>query len=128
VIDGHDERRRHRRFTLRKKAAMTLAPTGEEGAGHLVDMSETGASITAPWSVTVGVGVYIQFVIAPDVACEATGSVVRVFPFGDDFGLAVDLGYANPAFIHFLRNLDGAAEAIRPDYLADIRDLTIRIA
>ena len=127
MIDGHDERRRHRRFTLRKKAAMTLGPTGEEGAGHLVDLSETGASLTAPWSVASGVGVYIHFQIV-DVACEATGSVVRVFPFGDHVGLAVDLGYANPTFIHFLRNLDEAAEAVRPDFLADIRDLTIRIA
>ena len=46
MIDGHDERRRHRRFTLRKKAAMTLGPTGEVGAGHLVDLSETGASLS----------------------------------------------------------------------------------
>jgi len=129
VIDEAEDRRRHRRFTLRKRAALELGSLGEGGEGHLVDLSETGASITAPWAVAAGVGIYIQFNLAPDVPCEATGSVVRVFPFGGGhYGLAVELGYANPAFIHFLRNLDAAAEAIRPDFLADIRDLRIRIA
>ncbi len=127
MIDPADDRRRHRRFTLRKRAALELG-SGERGEGHLVELSETGASITAPWSVAVGVGIYIQFTLAPDVPCEATGSVIRVLPFGGHHGLAVELGYANPAFIHFLRNLDAAAEAIRPDFLADIRDLHIRIA
>jgi len=127
VSEVPDDRRRHRRFTLRKRASMVLSPVGESGTGHLVDLSETGASITAPWAVAVGVGVYIQFMVH-DVPCEATGRVVRVFPFGGHYGLAVDLGYANPSFLHFLRNLDSAAEAVRPDVRGDIADLQIRIA
>jgi hypothetical protein len=128
VIDEADDRRRHRRFTLRKRAALELGSPPARGDGHRVELSETGASLTVPWAVAVGAGIYIQFTLAPDVHCEATGSVIRVFPFGGHHGLAVELGYANPAFIHFLRNLDAAAEAIRPDFLSDIRDLRIHIA
>lgn len=123
----HDERRKHRRFTLSKRARLVLTPLREEADGQLIDLSLEGASITARWAVTAGVGVYLTFTVG-GVLCEATGSVLRVFPFGDNFGLAVEFGVANGAFGDFLRRLEDAHEANRPDIMGEIVDLVIQIA
>lgn len=88
-----------------------------------MDISETGTAIVAPRPLPVQTGVFLRFSIDPDISCEATGVVVRCHPFGDQWGLGVDLTYANQPFLNFLRNLDSVHEAERPALLADIRDL-----
>jgi len=124
VVD--EDRRKHRRFTLGTWGRVVLAPVGTEAPGQLIDLSSHGASITTRWAVTNGVGVFLSFRTGEQL-CEATGSVVRVFPFGDLYGLAVELGYANAAFLGFLGALEAAAEASRPDMLETIDDLVISL-
>lgn len=121
-----EDRRKHRRFTLGKWGRVVLSPIGTEAPGQLIDMSSHGASITTRWAVTAGVGVFVSF-RAGGQACEATGSVVRVFPFGELYGLAVELGYANPEFLGFLRALEAAPEASRPDMLDTIEELVVSL-
>lgn len=123
-----DDRRKHRRFSLMKPAAIILGPTGEHTTGKLYDLSLTGASIVTTWAVTTGVGTYIRFVLATGIECEATGSVIRVYPFGKEFGVAIQFGYANGPFGAFLHRLEAAGEANRPDLLAEINDLSIQFA
>ncbi len=120
------ERRKHRRFTLGKWGRVVLSPIGAEAPGQLIDLSSHGASITTRWAVTAGVGVFVSF-RAGDQTCEATGSVIRVFPFGELYGLAVNLGYANDEFAGFLQALENAHEASRPDMLEAIEDLMISL-
>ena len=118
------DRRRHRRFVLSLPASIERGP--ERGRGHLVDLSELGASLSAPSAVAAGTPTYLFFDLVPDIRCEATGAVVRVVPFGRLYGIGVELAYANPGYLHFLRNLDATPEAIRPVLLGDIRGLTVR--
>jgi hypothetical protein len=118
------DRRRHRRFVLSLPAAIVHG--GAPSRGRLVDLSEQGASLTAPAPVDAGTPAYLHFDLVPDIRCEATGAVVRVVPFDRLFGIAVELVYANPAYLHFLRNLDATPDPIRPVLLGDIRDLTLR--
>jgi len=124
--DGQD-RRRHRRFALGKPARIVLAPTRQESRGELMDLSRAGASVVTDIAVTAGVGIYIYFVVG-DVEHEATGSVLRAFPFGARFGLAIDLGFVTDPFLAFLDRLASASEAGRPDIMDEIEGLTIRIA
>lgn len=121
-----EDRRKHRRFALGKWGRVVLSPVGTEAPGQLMDLSSHGASITTRWAVTNGVGVFFSFHTGGQL-CEATGSVVRVFPFGELYGLAVELGYANDEFLGFLNALEAAAEASRPDMLATIEDLVIKL-
>jgi len=93
--------------------------------GYLMDISEAGASIASPLPVPVHTGVFLRYRIEPSIRCEATGAVVRSHHFGSDWGVAIDLTYANPPFLNFLRNLDAVHEAQRPALLADIADLQL---
>lgn len=121
------ERRKARRFTLRTWARVILAPLGEEAPGQLIDLSMSGASITTRWAITSGVGVYVTFRYAGEL-CEATGRVLRVFPFGEMYGVAVEFGIANQNLGRFLREFEETHEASRPELLARIEDLVIQIA
>ncbi len=121
------ERRRHRRFGLMLPAVVRHGASGMPVKGKLIDLSENGASITSATKPLATAGVYVHFWLQPDVHCEATGTIVRLLPLGPQWGIGVDFAYANSSLLIFLRNLEAAAEAIRPDILRDIRDLTITI-
>lgn len=121
------ERRKHRRFTLSKRARVILGPIQQESSGQLVDLSANGASLTTEWAITAGVGVFVTFAVGGR-SCEATGHVVRVFPFGAVYGVAVEFGVANEEFYEFLRELDRAHEAARPDMLGAIEQLCVHVA
>lgn len=127
MTDDHHNRRKHRRFTLSRAARMVLAPLREESSGQLIDLSETGASLTTRWAITAGVHVFISFV-HQGVPCEATGSVVRVFPFGALYGLAVEFGFANDALYGFVRTLEATPEATRPHLLDGVSEIVVQIA
>jgi hypothetical protein len=126
-MSGHHdhERRRHRRFVLRLPATLYVGAQDEPQRGHLLDISESGASITGPLPVPVHTGAYLRYRLEPSTSCEATGAVVRSAHFGHEWGIAIDLTYANQPFINFLRNLGAVHEAERPALLADIRDLQV---
>ena len=119
------DRRRHRRFALSLPASIVRGAAVEQG--RLVDLSEQGASVTAPTTAASSTPAYLHFDLGPGVRCEATGEVVWVIPFGRDFGLGLKLAYANPEYLNYLHNLDTAPAPLRPSMLADIRDLTLRL-
>lgn len=121
------DRRRHRRFALMLPAVVRLGSAGVPVQGRLLDLSENGASVSVGAAPDVGGGVYLRFLVFPDVICEATGTVIRLMPLGREHGVAVEFAYANPSLLNFLRNLEVAHEAARPDILRDIRDLVINV-
>jgi hypothetical protein len=127
-MPGSDERRRHRRFALRLPATLSLSGGAAGGPAHLADLSEGGAFLTCRAALPVDAGVYVRFRIDGETVCEATGSVLRVMPFGAEQGVAVAFVYANEALLAFLRALHAALDADRPELLADIRGLEIQVA
>ena len=120
------ERRRHRRFVIAKSVAVHFAGDTRIEAGQLVDFSEHGASLTMFSPVTEGSGAHFSFEPDPTTLCEATGSTVRVLPFGKFYGVGIDLVFANPAYLNFLRNLDAIPEATRAKFFAEMHNLVIR--
>ena len=108
-------------------ALVRMGAGGIPNQGKLIDLSRTGASISSSVEPASTAGIYLRFLIQPDVRCEATGSVMRLLPLGGNWGLGVEFAYVNDSLQIFLRNLEAAAEAVRPDILRDIRDLTITI-
>lgn len=127
MTDDPQNRRKHRRFTLSRAARMILAPLHEESPGQLIDISVNGASLTTRWAITAGVHVFISFVYEGE-SCEATGSVVRVFPFGRVYGLAVEFGFANEALAGFIQILEATPDATRPHLLDRVSEITVQIA
>jgi hypothetical protein len=124
------DRRKHRRFGLRKPASLRVSAVAESLRGHLTDMSEGGAYITVPpeaQDVDVGGAAYVRFVVDGHV-CEATGQVVRVMPFGAERGVGVAFAVANDELIEFLRKLATASEFVRPTMLGDIDELFVQLA
>jgi hypothetical protein len=126
MTSDEPERRRHRRFVIAKPVAVHFAGDPRIEAGQLIDFSEHGASLTIFSPVAEASGAYFSFQLDPDTHCEATGSTVRVLPFGKFYGVGIDLVFANPAYLNFLRNLDAIAEATRAKFFAEMSDLTFR--
>ncbi len=126
MTSSEPERRRHRRFVIAKPVTVRFAADTRVEAGQLVDFSEHGASLTMFSPVAEGCGAYFSFQLDPDTHCEATGSTVRVLPFGKFYGVGIDLVFANPAYLNFLRNLDAIPEATRAKFFAEMGNLIIR--
>jgi hypothetical protein len=126
MIGQMPERRRYKRFALMLSAGLRYGPHKIPDQGRLVDLSESGASVSAKVEQELGQSVYLSFKIRPDTLCEATGNVCRIMPLGPEYGLAIEFAYANNALLNFLRNLDATPAAGHPDYLSDIIDLVIQ--
>lgn len=107
------------------QAALRYGPHKIPDQGLLVDLSETGASVSAKLEQEVGQSVYLRFTILPSTLCEATGQVRRIFPLGAEYGVGVEFAFANDALLNFLRNLDATPAAGHPHMLGDIADLQV---
>ncbi len=98
-------------------------------AGQLMDLSAGGVSFRARVEPTPGAGAFVDFVYKDRWACQATGHVVRVLPFGTaERGVAIEFGFANEALQAFLQTLAETPEALRPDLLEGVSDMSIRVA
>lgn len=121
------ERRKHRRVTVQVPATLLLGHARIEQPASLMDLSEGGLFLLVPQSVTVGKSATIRWEVPPASLCEATGWVQRVVPFAGGKGVGIELGVANEAMLHFLRDLTRAVDAVRAALLADVRDLVVQI-
>ena len=121
-MSSGSDRRRSRRFALKLPIAVHSGE-GHVTAGYLNDISEGGAFVQATWSVPENTNIFIRFTVM-DYVCEATGTILRVAPFGPDVhGLAIAFGFANDNFTNFVLNLESLAEARRPGYLENVENL-----
>lgn len=127
-MDVKDDRRRHRRVTLRVTAKIYLGPQRDLHQGYLNELSEGGAYFVVDGVQNVGPRAHIRFLIEPDSHCESTGRTVRTEALADGLGVAVKFGHANGPFRFFIRNLQATqGEFEKSDLLADIRNLEIDI-
>ena len=122
-----DDRRRHRRYVLQTEVAVLAGDQREAYRGRLLDLSAGGAFFTSRAQPEVGAGAFISFVYASDHRCEATGHVIRTLPFGVEIGVAIEFAFANQAFKTFLQTYDRTAEALRPDLLAAMTEIAVRM-
>ncbi len=123
-----NDRRRHRRFTFEVEVAVFAGTASIPKPGHLMDLSAGGVSFRAPIEPAVGAGAFIDFVYQERWACQATGYVVRVLPFGAQRGVAIEFGFANDALRSFLHTLKQTPQALRPNLLAALDNVSVRIA
>jgi hypothetical protein len=123
----HD-RRKHRRFSLRLAAVVTVGADQRLERGQLIEMSAGGASLSLRVPVSVDSSAYLRFLLPDGRECEATGTVVRAMPMGGEHGMALEFRFVNGALDDFLTLLDATPQAARPDLLADIRDLHVQVA
>jgi|GEM_PF-4659338 c-di-GMP-binding flagellar brake protein YcgR len=127
-MEREDERRRHRRVSLRVAAKVYLGAEREPHQGYLNELSEGGAYFVVTGIQAVGSRAHIRFLIEPDSECESTGRVIRAESRTEGLGVAVKFGYANGSFRFFIRNLQALSnEFEKSDLLADIRNLEIDI-
>jgi hypothetical protein len=122
------ERRKHRRFSLRLAAVVAVGSDQRLERGELIEMSAGGASLSVGFPVAVETAAYIRFLSPQGRECEATGQVVRAMPFGRTHGIALEFRFVNTALDEFLATLEATQQALRPDLLAQIRELRIQVA
>ncbi len=95
--------------------------------GRLLDLSVGGAFITAVTRPEIGAGAFLTFTYWGNHACEATGHVVRILPFGSEIGVGIELAFANEAFLSFLKTYERTAEALRPELIDALADIQVRL-
>jgi len=116
-----DERRRHRRVAFKLPVALHLG-SGQPRIAFLMDLAEGGALLMMDAAEPLGQTVRITFRVGTDIA-QASGSVLRLMPFGDGQGVALDLSETNPVFVNFVRNLVGSTGPLRMALVGDIEDV-----
>ena len=121
------DRRRHRRYVLQTEVAVLVGPQKTRKRGKLLDLSVGGAFLAAPVQAEVGSGVFVSFIYWGNHLCEATGHVVRILPFGQELGMAIEFGFINEGLGAFLRAYERTAEALRPELLDALTEFQIRL-
>ena len=122
------DRRRHRRYTLQLEVTITRANSDEIIMGNLLELSAGGGFVTAPIEVESGASVFMRFTYQGEHSCQATGHVARTLPFGENTGIALRFGVANPALQALLRTLGQMPDALQPDVLNDVADVQLKFA
>lgn len=123
-----NERRRHRRFTLQLEVTIKVANSDELIKGSLLELSAGGGFVTAPIEVEAGASVFLRFMYQGEHSCQATGHVSRTLPFGQNQGIALRFGVANPALQALLRTLAQMPDALQPAVLTEVEDIQLRFA
>lgn len=125
------ERRKHRRFTLQVPVAVYAGNQPAPVQGRLIDLAASGTFVAAGANPSLGSGAFVYCLYSDSRGtydCEAAGRVVRVLPFDDDTGIAVEFSFANSELIAFLRHLERAAEPLKSDLLTRISRIEIKLA
>jgi hypothetical protein len=121
------ERRKSRRFFMRKSARVLIGPERIAHEGTLMNISQGGLFVTTLPNIEIGSVAFMQFDAPSRIHCEATGRIVHTLPFGEEAGYGVAFHVANDALVDFVHGLQSLSKVAIADAVASVENVVIEI-